>query len=169
MIHQGENVQLKAIEKLHQHFEANHIDYWLFGGWAVDFHLGSVSRSHSDIDVAIWYKDVKRIVDVMKLYDWKMIEDENEGVLVFKREPILAEFALLEVNSKGRVYTPTTDGQALWPENAFGDDARIMEGVTAHVISLAALIEDKSAGYGGEVTQTKDREDLTRLLAIAKD
>jgi hypothetical protein len=28
------------------------IAYWLFGGWAVDFHAGQVTREHGDIDIA---------------------------------------------------------------------------------------------------------------------
>jgi hypothetical protein len=27
--------------------------YWLFGGWAVDFHAGRVTRDHADIDLAV--------------------------------------------------------------------------------------------------------------------
>jgi hypothetical protein len=39
----------------------HHLDYWVFGGWAVDLYAGRVTRPHSDIDVAIWYEDLEQI------------------------------------------------------------------------------------------------------------
>jgi hypothetical protein len=30
--------QLAALARIHELFRAAAIDYWLFGGWAVDFH-----------------------------------------------------------------------------------------------------------------------------------
>jgi hypothetical protein len=53
--------QLAAIEQMHRQFTTNGIEYWLFGGWAVDFHAGRVTRAHADIDLAVWRADVERI------------------------------------------------------------------------------------------------------------
>ncbi|MFF2458960.1 nucleotidyltransferase domain-containing protein [Peribacillus simplex] len=30
------------------------IDLWLRGGWVMDFLLGKITRSHSDIDLVTW-------------------------------------------------------------------------------------------------------------------
>jgi hypothetical protein len=30
------------------------IRFWLRGGWALDFHLGRLTRDHADIDVVTW-------------------------------------------------------------------------------------------------------------------
>ena len=43
--------QLEALDRLHRLFEAEHLEYWLFGGWAVDFHAGAVTRPHGDLNV----------------------------------------------------------------------------------------------------------------------
>jgi hypothetical protein len=37
-------VQLETIGWLHALFTEHGVDYWLFGGWAVDFHVGRVTR-----------------------------------------------------------------------------------------------------------------------------
>ena len=43
--------QLAALARVVDSFERSGIDYSLFGGWAVDFHAGRVTRDHDDIDV----------------------------------------------------------------------------------------------------------------------
>ncbi|MBC5810844.1 MAG: hypothetical protein GIW95_08355, partial [Candidatus Eremiobacteraeota bacterium] len=52
--------QLACIAWLDRTFAAEHLDYWLFGGWAVDVHAGRVTRPHDDIDVAVWQVDLVR-------------------------------------------------------------------------------------------------------------
>ena len=49
--------QLAAIAGLDSSLEEHDIDYWIFGGWAVDFWVRSVTRDHEDIDVAAWQSD----------------------------------------------------------------------------------------------------------------
>jgi hypothetical protein len=44
--------QLDEIRGLDQAFAQAEVAYWLFGGWAVDFHAGRVTRAHSDVDIA---------------------------------------------------------------------------------------------------------------------
>jgi hypothetical protein len=46
--------QLEALADIHRLFQRDGIEYWLFGGWAVDFHAGAVTRPHADLDIAIW-------------------------------------------------------------------------------------------------------------------
>jgi hypothetical protein len=44
--------QLSALSHLDELFGQHAIEYWLFGGWAVDFHAGKVTRPHDDLDLA---------------------------------------------------------------------------------------------------------------------
>ena len=46
--------QLDAIASLDQALRAAGLDYWLFGGWAVDFWVGRLTRDHNDTDAAAW-------------------------------------------------------------------------------------------------------------------
>lgn len=47
-------------------FEHNQIEVTLDGGWGVDALLGEQSRTHSDLDIVIAYKDVPRLRIVLK-------------------------------------------------------------------------------------------------------
>ena len=58
--------QLSALAQTHELFTGSGIDYWLFGGWAVDFHVGSITRHHDDIDVAVWLGDQDRVARILE-------------------------------------------------------------------------------------------------------
>ena len=58
--------QLTALAELRDALDGSGIDYWLFGGWAVDFHAGAVSRGHDDLDLAVWAADRHRIFELIE-------------------------------------------------------------------------------------------------------
>ena len=53
--------QLKGLAALVDIMDRHGLDYWLFGGWAVDFWLGTVARAHEDVDLAVWRSDYEVI------------------------------------------------------------------------------------------------------------
>ncbi len=57
--------QLAALARIHELLVREALDYWLFGGWAVDFHGGSITREHDDIDIAVWEPDRPRIARLL--------------------------------------------------------------------------------------------------------
>lgn len=67
----SETEQLIALAGLHALFEGHGIDYWLLGGWAVDFHAGSVTRPHDDLDVAVWLEDLDQVAALLAANGWK--------------------------------------------------------------------------------------------------
>jgi phosphorylcholine metabolism protein LicD len=62
--------QLAMLAALHDLFAKNRICYWLFGGWAVDFHAGRVTREHADVDVAVWWDDLDRVAALLTDNRW---------------------------------------------------------------------------------------------------
>ena len=64
------------------------------------------------------------------------------------------------------VYTPVAGGRGEWPPHAFGDEVGVIAGVRARVIERAALIEEKSAGYGDAQAHAKDRLDVAVLTDL---
>jgi hypothetical protein len=52
-----QDAQLAALGSICDLFDREGIEYWLFGGWAVDFHAGRSSRAHDDLDLAVWARD----------------------------------------------------------------------------------------------------------------
>src|SRR5205814_6613863 len=71
---------LAAIESLTALLERQRLDYWLFGGWAVDFWVGAVTRAHDDIDIAAWHDDAKGIDTALTSAGWRPAPVENEAI-----------------------------------------------------------------------------------------
>jgi hypothetical protein len=74
--------QLAAIRRLDAMLEGERIDYWIFGGWAVDFHAGRVTREHSDIDIAVWIADLAAVHTLLIADGWThspVAEDDVRG------------------------------------------------------------------------------------------
>jgi hypothetical protein len=72
--------QFEAIKALSSTLDRHGIDYWLFGGWAVDFWVGDVTRAHDDIDVAAWRADYDLIKAVLLGEGWQHAPMANEVV-----------------------------------------------------------------------------------------
>jgi len=66
--------QLQAIRELDEALNRQRTDYWIFGGWAVDLHLGRVTRDHADIDVAVWDADFAEFGVTATAAGWQEIE-----------------------------------------------------------------------------------------------
>ena len=70
--------QLAALARVLRLLDRRGIDSWLFGGWAVDFHLGVVTRTHADLDLAVWASDLERIAALLLGDGWSHAPEEGE-------------------------------------------------------------------------------------------
>ena len=88
--------QLVALARVSAQLDANGIDYWLFGGWAVDFYAGEETRPHSDVDLAIWRDDLQRIVELLEQDGWRHApDDEEDGGTGYERDGVRLELTYL--------------------------------------------------------------------------
>jgi hypothetical protein len=135
----------------------------LFGGWAVDFHAGSVTRPHDDLDMG-GLKDHNRIAALLAEDGWKHTPDKDEdGYTGYERGTVRFELAFLARGENGHVYTPLREGRVAWPDGAFENDVAELRGVRARVISLRALKDDKSETRDDPRIAAKDRADVATL------
>jgi hypothetical protein len=159
--------QLRTIGWVHTVLSGQGIDYWLFGGWAVDFHARRVTRDHADIDVSIWAADVDRVRRLLEDEGWSHAPEPGEdGYTGYERGDVRLELAFLERDDEGTVYTPLTEGRGDWPAGSFGDDEAEVAGVVARVVGLTALLEDKSGPRLEQVAADKDRADVAVLSSL---
>jgi hypothetical protein len=156
--------QLDALDRLHRLFEGASIEYWLFGGWAVDLHVGAVTREHDDLDVAIWLADYARTAELLAADGWVHAPDpEEDGSTAFARGPVRLELAFLACDDRGEIYTPLREGRAGWAAGAFAADVGEVGGVRARIIGLGSLKAEKSTAREDVVAAAKDRADVATL------
>jgi hypothetical protein len=165
----SESKQLAALDDLHRCFEAEGVEYWLFGGWAVDFHAGTLTRPHGDVDLAIWLRDFPRIAQLLLNEGWTHEpEGAQDGSAAFTRGAVSLELAFLQRDdADSEPYTPLSNAErATWAGGAFGRDVLTLCGVRARVITLAALREEKADSHDDPATAAKDRQDRATLARL---
>ena len=159
--------QLAALADVVALLESEGIDYWMFGGWAVDFHAGRITRPHDDLDLAVWKDDVPTIVERLVESDWVHApEPDEDGGTGYVRAGVRLELTYLVRRADGSVVIPLRDFEARCPEGAFEDDERSFGGVSARVMGLAALKEAKSSVRDDPWDATKDLADSDVLAAL---
>jgi hypothetical protein len=167
----SETEQLAALARLHDRFEERGIDYWLFGGWAVDFHVGALTRSHEDLDIAVWLTDRPAIAGLLAGEGWQHTpsageEDYKDGYTTYAQGSVRLDLAFLARGESGLVYTLLRAGRASWPAGAFGNDVSELRGARARIVTLGALRADKSELHDDPAVNAKDRADLASLARL---
>jgi hypothetical protein len=142
--------QLAALGRIHQEFTARAVPYWLFGGWAVDFHVGRVTRHHDDIDLAVRTADSDRVDALLLQLGWDVAGDAD-GYRTYRSGNVQLDVAWVG------------DDDPAWPAHAFGTDMRELGGYYARVVSRGAMLADKSAAFGDPA---KDAHDVAALQEV---
>jgi hypothetical protein len=139
--------QLRALSHLDELFRQHGIEYWLFGGWAVDFHAGKVTRPHDDLDLAVRSHDGERVRELLTAAGWG--HTPEEGYSVYELDDVRLEVAFLDHGE--------------WPPDSFEHDVGEVGGVRARVVSLSSLKADKAMLRDEESVAAKDRADSVTL------
>ena len=156
--------QLAALEDASRLLEEAGTDHWLFGGWAVDFYAGRITRPHFDVDLAVWLDDVPKIAALLEGAGWRHAPDpEEDGGTGYERGGVRLELTYLVRREDGSVVTPLREFEANWPEDAFGTDMRELGGVRARLVALDALASGKSSARADPDDAAKDRADFDVL------
>jgi hypothetical protein len=158
--------QLAALDRVGRLLDAAGIDYWLFGGWAVDFYAGSITRIHDDVDIAIWLNDLQEVAELLASDGWRHAPAEDEdGGTGYERGDVRVELTYL-VRHEGDVFIPMSDGPIPWDKRSFTDDHGTLAGVSSRLITLDSLRGMKSWARDDPDDATKDRADLQALPGV---
>ena len=162
--------QIGLIDLVHRVLAKAGIAHWLGGGWGVDFGLGRITRTHEDVDFAVWAEDWPRIESLLA----------NEGLTPkppdFPEEarrmlggPTDLEFWMLVRDDQGRT---VVGGRWMgWPFRAGAFDApeAALGGVACPVLSPEALLDSK-AEYAkqphGSPLRARDAADILLLREL---
>jgi hypothetical protein len=162
--------QLQALARVRELLDEAGLAFWVFGGWAVDFHAGRVTRAHDDVDIAVWQKDVPSIARLLMADGWRHApSSDDDGGTGYERGGVRLELTYLVRSDDGRVVTPLRNGNVSWPKDALADDVRELEGVRARVMGLAALRAWKSAARDDPDDAVKDRADFEVLSPLGSE
>jgi hypothetical protein len=159
--------QLSALAQVSDLLEEAGIAYWPFGGWAVDFYAGSVTRAHDDLDMAVWLEDLPRIAQLLQDDGWRHAPfDDEDGGTGYERGLVRLELTYLVRDGGGRIFTPLRNGSAAWSEEALANDVGELRGVRSRLIGLEPLMRGKSSPRDDAEEAAKDRADFGQLSRL---
>ena len=164
-----QDAQLAALGSICDLFDREGIEYWLFGGWAVDFHAGRASRAHDDLDLAVWARDHSRIAGLLTSEGWAHApEPREDGYTGYERGRVRLELAFLDRDEHGEP-TAARGRTRCVARGCVRRGRRGAGGVRARVIGLDALTADKSEAHDDPRVAAKDRADLVTLEAARQE
>ena len=162
----GTAEQLTALAALDAVLDHHALDYWLFGGWAVDFWVGTVTRPHDDVDLAVWRDDYAEIRRLLELEGWRYepVDDEAIGA-GFRSGTVLLELTFVVADAGGQIFIPFPGEPGLWSPEPFGEERRELGGVTCRIVPRPFLLAGKAVPREDEPDAVKDRADYVALSA----
>ncbi|MFG1715738.1 nucleotidyltransferase domain-containing protein [Micromonospora sp. NPDC049203] len=167
-----EGRQLGAIREVVDVADAAGIEVWLRGGWAMDFHLGEVTRPHVDVDWYCWRRDAAPLADRLGALGWRPDPRmPTETQLDLLRGDVELSFAYLDRDADGRVVVGAGPwAGTLLPDGMLSGPPGRIGAFTAPVISVGAQIEFKEmfpVWMPERPRRAKDAADLARLRGSA--
>lgn len=160
-------MQLEAITHLDRALDRKQISYWMFGGWAVDFWVGRVTRPHGDIDIAAWRTDYDSVHDALvgEGFEHTPVPDEVVGTR-YRWRRAEVEFTFVETTDGSDVVIPIPGQPIRWSSEPLGTVRKELGSVGCRTIPLKLLVAGKSSPPGASERAEKDQADLVALSVL---
>jgi hypothetical protein len=164
------SAQLRIIGELRAILDSAGIAWWLFGGWAMDFHAGAVTRDHADIELFVWARDREAVRERLAGAGFAAPQGlhPEEGQPYLKDGQEIGTW-YLQRDADRRVHVSGRFADWRWPEEWFDGPRGSIGELDAPVMSVEGLLEMKT-GFAshphGAPRRPKDDEDIARLRAM---
>lgn len=168
----AQGLQLQIIREVTSLLQSAGLPHWLFGGWAIDFQLGEITRAHDDIEFLVWDFDVPQMAALLEQHGYEKYTGGivEEMAIFFKHEQKL-ELDFLTHNASGQVVVAGRWSDWWWTQGALDAPPATLAGITCPVISAEGLLAVKQ-GYAnhpaGAPLREKDIIDIQQLLKLLK-
>lgn len=133
--------QLALLREIRALFGAAHIPVWLRGGWALDFHQGTVTRSHSDIDLVTWKHNAPRLRRRLVENGFAFRRDTGLQMDFVKHQQDVS-LVFVARDERGQIYTPDRPDW-VWLSGCLAGPPRRLADLHFCLLSLEALLDEK--------------------------
>ena len=137
-------MQLRIIGEIRDGLASANVQWWLFGGWAVDFHLGRVTRDHGDIEFYFWRNDAEALATALRRIGFVPVEiPYADEALEFLKDGQKICPVMLMRREDDAIVVP---GRWLhWPflDGVFSGVIASIEDVQAPVMTIESLLDGR--------------------------
>ncbi|MBS4194140.1 nucleotidyltransferase domain-containing protein [Lederbergia citri] len=161
-------LQLKVLAEISTISKKIGIEFWLRGGWAIDFLLGKITRPHDDIDLVTWIQNRERLEDelVKAGYEKTFVKEEfRDRQSDFSKENVEITFCYISLSDDGELMNGLPEW--IWRPDSLLDQTFILHGISALVLNQTQLLEEKVVYEQiGRTPRQKDAESKKILHQI---
>jgi len=154
--------QLPTIERWRVALSAADVRFWLRGGWAIDFLIGRVTRTHEDVDAVTWQRHRRRLREALTAAGFRVVR-ETEKQVDFEERGVDVTFVFLTRDGEGRIVTHAIP-EWTWRPDALPPAWRELDGVACRVVSARQLLKEKEGDP--RPRRPKDAESIAALRRL---
>ncbi|WP_438804720.1 nucleotidyltransferase domain-containing protein [Oceanobacillus saliphilus] len=148
------------------------IEFWLRGGWAIDFLLGKITRPHDDIDLVTWIKNRERLEDELGKagYETTFVKEEfRDRQSDFCKENVEITFSYItRTDDKNLIMNGLPEW--IWRPDSLLAQNFVLNGISAKVLNPKQLLEEKEVYEQiGRLPRQKDLESKKILYQIIEE
>jgi hypothetical protein len=160
--------QWQLITEVNHLFTQANIDFWLRGGWALDFLLGEVTREHSDIDFVTWKKHAATVKQLLSDNGYTF-QREIGAQMDFAKSDQDISVVYIGFNSAGQIYPPDIPDW-IWLDGVLDYPPQHLNGLVCRVLSPQQLLDNKLTYQSAKGTplRTKDKLSIEKLRKLIR-
>ena len=165
-------IQLALLRELNRLLDGAHVRFWLRGGWALDFHVGEITRDHGDIDLVARFRQRSRIRKLLEENGYRVVELGDLASIHFSKRGQDVALAFIWSEEMARMATPGhvwLAHQGLrWPEDAFTNRRYMLRDIACRAMSVQSLLAEKEnyERYSGRPLREKDLVSIKLLRSL---
>jgi hypothetical protein len=164
--------QLDIIREISDALTCAGVHHWLFGGWAVDFAVGDMTRQHRDVDFVVWEEDLPRITELLRFLGYRARSSKHPNhQLNWEKSETEVQINLITKTTEGAIISPGTFSDWPWFEGSFGNHRGRIGDVDVPIVSPAGQLESKenfSKHPAGQPLRAKDLHDIKQLQTLTR-
>jgi len=153
--------QLKVLAEIRSISESLGTEFWLRGGWAIDFLLGKVTRTHDDIDLITWVQNRERLeAELIKNgYVRTPVKEEfRDRQSDFRKDRVEITLGYISHSEDGNLIMNGLP-EWIWRPDSLLPKPFIFNNISAKVLNPKQLLEEKEVYEQiGRTPRQKDAE-----------
>ncbi len=163
------DLQLEVLKELSSISTSLGGDIWLRGGWAIDFILGKVTRSHDDIDLVTWIQHKEQLEDDLLLAGYQRVgvkEEFRNRQSDFCKSPVELSFCYIDRTREGSIIMNELP-EWVWRPDSLSSQRFTLRNIPFKTLSPKQLLEEKEIYEQiGRKPRRKDLEskEMLRLM-----
>jgi hypothetical protein len=161
--------QLKVLTEISAISEIIGIEFWLRGGWAIDFLFGKITRPHDDIDLITWIQNRERLEDELLKAGYEKIavkEEFRDRQSDFRKDSVEITLGYISRSDDGNLIMNGLP-EWIWRPDSLPPKPFILSDISAKVLNPKQLLDEKEVYKQiGRTPRQKDAEGKKILQQI---